>query len=56
MQRHRYLLTTAKVGAGRTAKEQAIYDKGLVAVLASFHATLAALGRARQLEDERWMG
>jgi hypothetical protein len=32
----------AKIGADRTAKEQAIYDKGLVAVLASFHDDLDA--------------
>jgi hypothetical protein len=31
-----------KVGAGRTAKEQAIYDKGLVAVLKSLHDDLDA--------------
>ncbi len=32
----------AKFGADRTAKEQAIYDKGLVAVLKSFHDDLDA--------------
>lgn len=31
-----------KLSADRTAKEQAIYEKGLVAVLASFHADLDA--------------
>ena len=43
----------AKVGAGRTAKEQAIYDKGLVAVLASFHADLdAAVREAYDWQDD----
>ena len=46
----------AKVGADRTAKEQAIYDKGLVAVLKSFHddldtAVLAAYGWHDQPDD-----
>ncbi len=34
-----------KVGSGRTAKEQAIYDKGLVAVLKSLHDDLDAAVR-----------
>ncbi|MHB1427081.1 MAG: class I SAM-dependent DNA methyltransferase [Rhodocyclaceae bacterium] len=48
----------AKVGAGRTAKEQAIYDKGLVAVLKSLHddldaAVLDAYGWHDQPADEQ---
>jgi FlaA1/EpsC-like NDP-sugar epimerase len=47
----------AKVGADRTAKEQAIYDKGLVAVLKSFHdeldaAVAAAYGWPADLTDD----
>jgi hypothetical protein len=48
----------AKVGAGRTAKEEAIYQKGLVAVLKSLHddldaAVLAAYGWTDDPADEQ---
>jgi hypothetical protein len=54
------ILTAPKVGADGTAeltvKERNAYDKGLVTLNAELLATLATLGRARQLEDGRWMG
>lgn len=42
-----------------TAKEKITHEKGLVAVLKSLPellATLVTLGRARQLDDGRWLG